>query len=167
VKTFARTAATNQIAFFWANPQQSGAELTYWNDLTSRKVMESRLDLNPPRAAQVYALESVAEHDVNIACWDAKYTYWRIRPSQLDPEVKVLFPTVPNHPSYPSAHSCNSGTAAAVLGSIFPADAAELNRLAVEAGNSRLWAGIHFQSDLEAGLNLAHEVAQAVLDSGH
>jgi hypothetical protein len=27
-----------------------------------------------------------------MACWDVKSTYWVVRPSQLDPEVKMLFP---------------------------------------------------------------------------
>ena len=43
-----------------------------------------------------------------VACWDAKYAYWAIRPFQLDPDVKTLFPT-PNHPSYPAAHGASRG----------------------------------------------------------
>ena len=56
------------------------------------------------------------------------------------------------------------GAAAAVLGSLFPMDAGELNRQAEEATEARLWAGIHFRSDLDAGLRLGRQVATATLD---
>ncbi len=49
----------------------------------------------------------------------------RIRPSQLDPELKPLFPP-PNHPSYPAAHGCISTAAAVVLARLFPGDADKL-----------------------------------------
>jgi hypothetical protein len=39
-----------------------------------------------------------------VACWDAKYTYWPIRPFRLNPEFKPLL-TTPNRPGYSSAHS--------------------------------------------------------------
>ena len=64
-----------------------------------------------------------------------------------------MFPT-PNHPSYPAAHRCVSSTAAAALGSLFPRDAQSLQALADEAGRSRIWAGIHFRTDVRVGLKL-------------
>jgi PAP2 superfamily len=164
VKTYTHTPATNQIAFFWQYPQTVGSEVVYWNEQTSRKLAESRLDLDAPWAARAYALQTVAVDDAFIACWDAKYTYWRIRPFQMDPTIQPLFPNPPNHPSYPSAHGCHSGAAAAVLGSLFPTDAIELTRQADEATEARLWAGIHFRSDLEAGLRLGRQVAQTTIE---
>src|SRR5688572_25504282 len=41
----------------------------------------------------------------NIAHWDAKPVNWYIRPVQADPAITVAIPQ-PNHPSYPSGHSC-------------------------------------------------------------
>ena len=79
----------------------------YWADQMGRLVLEYRLDNDPPLAARAYALHDIAVTDAGIACWDSKYAYWAIRPFQLDPEVKPLFPT-PNHPSYPAAHGCFS-----------------------------------------------------------
>jgi hypothetical protein len=106
-----------------------------------RLTLEYRLDDDPPRAACAYALQNIAAIDAGIACWDGKYTYWAIRPFQLDPEVKTLFPT-PNHPSYPAAHACLSTAEAAILGYLFPRDAEALAALAEEARESRVWAGI-------------------------
>jgi membrane-associated phospholipid phosphatase len=163
VKNFARTPATNQIAFFWQNPQPGSFEVVYWHEQATRELFENRLDANPPRAARVYALESVALYDGLIACFDAKYAYWRIRPFQADAEITPLFPSVPNHPSYPSAEGCNGGAAAGVLGYLFPRDDELLKGRAAQAAESRLWAGIHFQSDIDAGFSVGRGVAQAVI----
>jgi membrane-associated phospholipid phosphatase len=125
-------------------------------------LLEHRLDQNAPRAARAYALMNVALYDAAVACWDAKYAYWAIRPVQLDARVRPLFAT-PNHPSYPSGHSCFGAAAAAVLAHLFPRDAAAFEALASEASESRLWAGIHFRSDLDAGRALGHAVGSRVI----
>ena len=77
--------------------------------------------------------------------------------------VTRLF-TTPNHPSYPAAHGCFSGSVSAVLAYLFPHDAADLNALGNEAGESRLWAGIHFRSDIDTGLALGRAVAKLVIE---
>jgi hypothetical protein len=53
---------------------------------------------------------------------------------------------------------------ASVEGALFPAEAQFITDKADEAGMSRLWAGIHFRSDIETGLKLGRSVAQAVLE---
>src|SRR5690606_6130258 len=113
----------------------------------NRLILQSDWQDDAPRAAQAYALLNTAGHDTGVACWDAKYTYWAIRPHQLDAEFSPLF-AVPGHPSYPSAHSCYSSAAANVLAHLFPTDADEVFMLANEASESRIWAGLHFRSDL-------------------
>jgi membrane-associated phospholipid phosphatase len=135
----------------------------YWSEQIGRLVLEYRLDDDPPLAARAYALQNIAGSDTGIACWDGKYTYWAIRPFQLDPGVKPLFPT-PNHPSYPAAHGCLSTAEAGILGYLFPRDAAALAALADEARESRVWAGIHYRSDIVAGAALGLAVADKVID---
>jgi hypothetical protein len=134
-----------------------------WNEILTVKLFEYQLDRNPPRAARAYALMSVAAHDGIIACWDAKYTYWAARPSMIDPSITTLFPN-PNHPTYPSAHAMFDGPYAAVLAYLFPRDADYFVAQAREAGESRLWAGIHFRSDIEAGLEIGRAVGQKVIE---
>jgi len=148
---------TTRAAYFWQTfPPQ------IWTDILTRKLFEYRLDHNPPRAARAYALINVAAYDGIIACWDGKYTYWAARPTMLDAGVVTLFPN-PNHPTYPSAHAMFDGPYAAVLGYLFPRDADYFSAQAQEAGLSRLWAGIHFRSDIEAGLAVGSAVAQKVI----
>ena len=149
---------TTRLAYFW-----QGQTSRLWNEILTTKLFEHQLDRNPPRAARAYALMSVAAHDGLIACWDGKYTYWAARPSMLDPTIVLLFPN-PNHPTYPSAHAMFDGPYAAVLSYLFPRDADYFAAQAREAGDSRLWAGIHFRSDIEAGLEIGRAVAQKVIE---
>jgi len=165
VKNFPRALtgaafATNAKAFYW---QTFDGILSDWYVIAGKRVFEQRLDKNQPRVARIYALMSVASYDGLIAVFDAKYAYWAIRPVQLDPTVVTLFPTPP-HPSYPSAHSSASGAITEVIAYAFPREADSIRAKAVEAGNSRIWAGIHFRSDLDSGLALGRAVGHLVLE---
>ncbi len=151
---------TTRLAFYW---QGAAAAIKPWNDLTGQKIQEYRLDTNPPRAARVYALTSIGFYDALIACWDAKYTYWAIRPNQLDPSLTTLFPN-PGHPSYPSAHTSLSVGQAEVLAYLFPRDAEAFRQLATESGDSRVWAGIHFRTDLNAATTMSKQVAGVIIE---
>ena len=162
LKSFERTPKTNADAFFWEYASGGPRNYWFWNEQTNKSLLEYRLDANPPRAARAYALASVAGYDAGVACWDAKYTYWAIRPFQLDPAFKPLFAT-PNHPSYPAAHGCFSSAVAAALAHLFPRNAQTLTTLADEAAESRIWAGIHFRSDVRAGQTLGRAVADKVI----
>lgn len=162
LRAFERTPVTNSIASFWEFGAGGRRIHWFWNDVASRLILAADWDDNPPMAARAYALVNIAAHDSAVACWDAKFTYWAMRPFQLDPEFSPLF-TTPNHPSYPSAHSCISTAVASVLADLFPADAAEVLALASEATEARIWAGIHFRSDVEAGIELGENVANAVI----
>jgi membrane-associated phospholipid phosphatase len=162
LRSFERTPVTNSKALFWE--YASGGRRTYWfwNEEASRLVLEAGWANNAAEAARAYALANIAGFDSHIACWDAKYTYWAIRPFQLDSTFTPLF-TTPNHPGYPSAHSCISTAVADVLAYLFPADAEHEMALAEEAAESRIWAGIHFRSDVEAGSVLGKAVGDAVI----
>lgn len=130
--------------------------------MLGQKLSEHRLDANPPRAARAYALAAVTGHDLFVAAWDAKYAYRQIRPFQLDSSVNPLFNT-PNHPSYPAAHATIGGAMETVLAYLFPSDTAQFGKIADDESWSRLWAGIHFRSDIEAGRVLGRKVAGAVI----
>ena len=49
---------------------------------------------------------------------------------------------------------------AVVLADLFPLDADEVLAMAKEAGESRIWGGIHFRSDVVAGESLGQNVAE-------
>ena len=163
VRNFSDTRTPEQLAIaqYWAGT--TGALVAgFWNGQIADLVISHRLDER--RAAHAFALVNMAALDANIACHDAKYTYWLIRPSQADPAITRPI-GLPNHPSYPSNHACVSGTVAYVLGSLFPDQAARLAAMADEAAESRLYAGIHYRFDKDAGLRIARQVADLALAS--
>lgn len=165
VMHFQRTPASRRTAYFWAVVP----ELREWIAITNLKLFESRTADNPPLAARAMALVMLASDDSFTACFEAKYKYQAPRPFQVDPSVDMLFPA-PNHPSYPAAHGCGDGAAETVLSELFPHDAPFFKERAEEGAWSRLWAGIHFRSDIEAGLTLGravgrHTIEQAAADT--
>ena len=155
-----RTPEQLGIALFWNFPTGTFTPLGYWDLVASNYIAANGLDERA--ATRTFALTTAAMMDGLIGCFDAKYHYWMIRPPQADPLIKVTFP-VPNHPSYPSAHSCASAAAATVLGSLFPDRTTELNGWVTEAGLSRMYAGIHYRFDISAGQNLGVAVGQWAL----
>jgi membrane-associated phospholipid phosphatase len=161
LKTFKRTPATNHRAIYW---EVFGGARAYviWNEIARVKLLEYGAVFDPPASARALATLNVAYWDATIACFDAKYAYWYIRPPQLDPALKPVF-APPNHPSYPAAHGCLSSAAATVLAKLFPRDRERLLALAEEAGESRIWAGIHYRFDVEQGQALGRKVADKVL----
>ncbi len=159
VRIFPRTFVTNYKAFYWQSPEG----LFQWPYRHADKwIFEDRLDQNPPRAARVYALIGATLFDAFIASQDGKFTYWYIRPHQLDPGIVPLFP-VPNFPSYPSNHSTFSTARAEILAYLFLTRADFIRGVGKEAGDSRIWAGIHYQMDNASGSELGRKVAQVVV----
>ena len=146
--------ATNAKAFFW----QTADGLTPWPyTYMNRLVLEDKLDA--PAAARAYALLATANYDAWIGSQDGKYTYWYLRPAQLDTTLVPLFPA-PNFPAYPSNHSTVSSVSSEVIAYLFPRDADAVRARAKEAGDSRIWAGIHFEMDNQSGFTLGRSVAR-------
>jgi membrane-associated phospholipid phosphatase len=156
VRTFPRTFITNYKSFYWQSPEG----LNTWPYVYANKWMyEDKFDQNPPRAARANALLGAVFYDAFIASQDAKFTYWYIRPHQLDTAIVPLF-AVPNFPSYPSNHSTFSAARSEILAYLFPKQADAIRAVGKEAGDSRIWAGIHYEMDNQAGVKLGRSVAQ-------
>jgi membrane-associated phospholipid phosphatase len=156
-----RTAEQIAIANYW-NVNQSGRSLAALMGIGRELIVSHRR--RDAEAARIMFIASAALYEGNIACFEAKYTYWYIRPAQADPTIATLFPT-PAHPSYPSAHSCGSGALTAVFAAFFPSEAANLQDIALESSLSRLYAGIHYRFDMEAGLAVGRAAAALAVDA--
>jgi hypothetical protein len=151
-----RTPEQDALAKFWALP--NGYAVVPANNYLVADELIVRFHLDELRAARTLALVGMASMDAFIACHDAKYTYWTIRPSQADPGITLSVP-LPNFPSYPSNHACITGASMAVLAQLFPSEADRLNGLADEAALSRVLGGIHYRFDGDVGLALGRAVA--------
>ena len=151
-----RTAQQIAIANFWNLGANSPTPIGKWGEIAAGYIQQANLDERA--ATHVFSLMHGAQFDAQLGCWDSKYTYVYLRPVQANPAITTVFAT-PNHPSYPSGHSCISSSAARVLEYFFPQKAAELESMVIEAGMSRVYAGIHYRFDLTAGKVLGTAVA--------
>jgi membrane-associated phospholipid phosphatase len=153
-----RTTEQGRIAGFWALNPGSVTAAGFWLQVGTDGI--NARGLSEREATHLYALVSATMYDALIGCWDAKLTYWYIRPWQADPAILNFVPVGrPNHPSYPSGHSCISASAAEVLSMFFPEDRDRLSAMVTEAGLSRMYGGIHYRFDIDAGQALGRNVA--------
>jgi len=142
-------------------------------------------------AARLMAMIYVSYVDALGACFEAKYHYGTWRPVSAiqmaeadgndatapDAAWAPSLPT-PNHPEYPAAHSCTSGSVGEALRSFygtpnvtFTWDStvtkttrtyAGIEAFNAEAGLARLHGGMHFRHSTAAGEELGRRVAQWV-----
>ena len=152
-----RTDAQRTSALYWNLPTGTHTPVGYWTAVAEDYVASR--NMNERAATRVFALTNAAMMDALIGCWEAKYYYWTLRPSQANTQITLTF-GLPNHPSYPSGHSCVSSAAATVLSNLFPERTPELANWVTESGLSRMYAGIHYRFDITAGQDLGRAVAQ-------
>ena len=143
-------------AFQWANADWFAEEL-------KKKIFEYNLHLNPPLAAYIHAAMGVGLYDGFVACWDAKYTYWGIRPNQYDTTFSPAILVTPPFPGYPSGHAAITAVEAGLMSYFFPEEKERYWKKAAEAAESRFQAGIHFRSDNEAARELGKKVAEKLV----
>ncbi len=191
VKTFGtlanprHTVEQTRIAQFY----KQDAEILV-NEVARQLVSSS--DATLEEAALIFAATDFALADSRIAEWDAKYFYKFWRPitavnanasGAVINDYAAWKPVIvtPNHPSYPSGHS---GTVVGleVLKAFFgdnqaltihtptqgesPRKITSLTQVEVDNGLSRIYGGIHFSFDNEAGQKLGADISNYVLTNG-
>lgn len=143
--------------------------------------------------ARIFALLGMAMGDAAIAGWDSKYLYnlWRpqaaIQAGDLDgnpltdpePAWRPLIPT-PLHPSYASGHAIVSGAARAVVEWAFKKQGhavtlsnpglpsivlhyGDWKHICDDIDDARIYGGIHFRFDQEAGAHQGRQVGKFLL----
>ena len=155
----------------------------HWLSILQQVLKQTNSHLD--KAAVAYAITGVCLSDAAISCWKTKYTYNQVRPITYIRNVMgftswnpVL--TTPAHPEYSSAHAVISAACADAftflfgdIGSFtdhtydylgFPARTfATFRDIGIDAGNSRLYAGIHYQPSIDIGLIQGRKVTQNIL----
>jgi hypothetical protein len=192
-----RTPDQTQIALFWADGAGTETPPGHWNHIAGD--VSKAKGLSVLENARLFALLNVALADAGMACWAAKYTYNLWRPitaireadtdsnpdTEADPAWMPLLATPP-FPECTSGHSTFSRSAATVLASFFGSDTipfttgsdalpgvtrnySSFSQAADEAGVSRIYGGIHFQTANIAGqacgLSVANQVLRYLLTS--
>lgn len=185
-----RTADQTQIALFWADGAGTETPPGHW--LTIADGVSKERGLSLAENARLFALLSMTVADAAIVSWDIKYAYNNWRPvtgiqhadqdgnpdTEADPSWLPLIATPP-FPSYSSGHSTFSGSSSRLLAHFFGTDAiafstvsdglpgvtrsfTSFSQAAEEAGQSRIYGGIHWQFDNTAGLASGRTLADHV-----
>ncbi|HEX2162319.1 MAG TPA: vanadium-dependent haloperoxidase [Thermoanaerobaculia bacterium] len=185
-----RTPDQSEIARFWDDGAGSQTPPGHWNDILQGIAEEQGLSLVD--SARLFALHGLTVADASIVAWDAKFYYncWRpvtgIRTAaddgnpatEPDPEFTSFIGTPP-FPAYTSGHSTYSGSSSRVAALFFGTDDFDfsvtsdllpgverhftsLSQAAEEAGQSRIYGGIHWQFDNTGGLSSGRALAESV-----
>jgi hypothetical protein len=179
-------------------PQQTEVGL-FWIENTSRqyarafRALAIARNLNLSDTARFFAVLFTSFSDAIIGCWNAKYhfSFWRpvtaIQNGAIDGNPDTvpdhswmpLGVTTPNHPEYPAAHGCITGSVADALKGFFGTPNVALtvsstvtntthtftnvDDLEKEVEMARIYAGFHYHHSLVQGFVLGHHVANQVI----
>ena len=162
VRHISDTRTPEQLAIVdkWLDGNNSPQPPGRWNTIAAGLIERDGLDER--RAARTLALMNMAMMDTHIACWDRKYTSWRLRPWQADPLITTPRGR-PHHPSNPSGHACAGGAGSGVLAGLFPNDKREIMAMADEEGFSTVLSGVHFPYDVADGLRIGRAIGALAL----
>lgn len=182
VDSTTRTASQTAAAQFWNEGTTGVTDPAHWNSIAEQLSVSRHDSLETD--ARLFAQLDFALADAGIAASDSQATYQEARPSsavsKVDPTFVPLLVT-PGSPSYVSDNAAYASAAAEVLSSAFGSndkftDSSEATSLgqtrtfasfdaaATEDGDSRVWGGVNFSFDVQAGDTLGTKVSQAVLD---
>ncbi|MFT3955013.1 MAG: vanadium-dependent haloperoxidase [Piscinibacter sp.] len=178
------TEEQRRIALYWADdPGKTPTPAGHWAWILTDLLRDRKARL--PDAAEQYARLTMAMSDAFVATWKVKYQVNLLRPVtyiQLAFDANWVPPLMetPPFPEYPSGHSVQSGSAAAVLEAFYGRDTAFEDRAhndrgwgpqrfrsfaaaSEQAAASRLYAGIHFRSAIEHGTTMGRCIGAQTL----
>lgn len=138
----------------WARALDRAGGRTVWRELGAHAKAEP---------AVVQALLGAAFAAAGVQAGVGKRQWDRPRPFRVDPTIRVVGRT-PRDESYPSGHSASAYAAARVLAALDPALTDEAYSLAREVVMSRVYAGVHFASDVVAGARLGTQLGQSIVE---
>lgn len=154
-----RTARTRRMVARW-NLQPATEP---WSDIALDMIVRHRP--RPPFAARALALLHTAMYDALVASLDCRTEYDRRPPSELNDRIRTL--VRPARSTYPPPQAAVAGAAEKMLTYLFPDEPPRtFARLAREASESRLWAGVNYRSDVETGRALGQRVAELFILRG-
>ena len=127
--------------------------------------------IDPQINRDTLRLIEVVVHIGYVVAIHFKQGFKRARPHQFDQRIYPSIP-VPAHYSFPSGHSTQAHLVTNVLKDLF--DTINLHtmvphlcQIAKDVAENREWAGVHYDSDSEAGKCIAQELKEILLDRGN
>lgn len=89
---------------------------------------------------------------------------WMCCDLDIDPMFPRPHPWYPGHPAYPSGHSTQAHAVAYVYCRMFPQLRDALEKAALRVAQNREVAGLHFPTDTTAGMSLARQFVDLMLE---
>lgn len=142
----------------WANRMADEGGMKVWFDFAK----QHRADVGMVKGWLDTALLAATMASNTAVTQVAKQKFDRLRPYQVDPSIKPPV-HLPRDSSYPSGHTSSAFAAARVIATVDPKLATDAYKLAAEVAASRVYAGVHFPTDVVAGALLGTGVADAAL----
>jgi hypothetical protein len=175
------TEAQKAMAIFWRDVPGVTSP-GHWLSIVQQGIRQAGSSLD--KAALAFALTGVAINDGLISCWQTKYNYTLLRPITYIRTVMghtswTPYLGTPAHPEYSSAHAVLSVAAGEVMHKLFgnigsftdhtydylgfaPRTYASFKDVGLEAAQSRLYAGIHYQPTIDAGIVQGRKIAENI-----
>ncbi|MFB6456170.1 vanadium-dependent haloperoxidase [Chitinophaga sp. Hz27] len=181
-KRLTLTPEETTIALYWADGGGTFTPPGHLIAIAAQLAADQHLGLS--QAAALFAQTGISLNDAGILCWKYKYHYNTIRPvtyinRYIDSSWTPLIATPP-FPSFTSGHATFTGAAGTVLAGVFgnsfsftdrqkvpegfaPRSFSSFNAMIDEAAISRIYGGIHYEFDSEAGKATGKQLAARVL----
>jgi len=179
-----RTPEQTEIGLFWTD--HSGKQYA-----RAFRALATAQGLDISDSARLFATLYITAADAGIGCWDGKlyYSFWRpitaIQNGSIDGNPETVadpswtpLAVTPNHPEYPAAHGCVTGSIATALKNFFGTPQVTLvvtsgvtgtthtftstKDLETEVENARIYAGFHYHHSVVQGAVLGMKVADEV-----
>jgi hypothetical protein len=174
-----------EITKFWADdPFNTCTPTGHTFNILGQLLEENDASLG--MAVVGYARLGIAENDAFICCWKTKYDYFLVRPvtyikEYIDPSFTTVIGTPP-FPAYTSGHATESAAGSRIFTDMFTdgdgyyqfTDRTQLqfgfsvrnfnnfDEMAEECANSRLYGGIHYNTDNLNGLKMGKSIGDNV-----
>ena len=193
VTSATRTADQTQIARLWAGVNTTTTIFFTWNNV-ARTVAIAR-GTSTAENARLFALLNMAYHDALLLTMTSKFNYglWRpttaIRradednnPNTMQDAAWTSLITNPPYPTYAGNHAAIGASQAPILAAVFGRDDIPFQHtwdgaggatrsytgftaMANEESESRIYGGIHFRFDQDAGQSAGRNVASFLLQN--
>jgi len=176
------TEEQKNIALFWKEINPGLTAPGHWLNILRQILQKGNASLD--KAVFCYALTGMALNDAWISTWKTRYVYNVLRPVTYIRDVMkkkdwLSFAPTPPHPEYTSGFAAMAAAVCESLATVFgseyqftdhtydyagmkPRSYYSFQGLAKEAGDSKVFGGIHFAFSVEAGLHQGTQVARNI-----